>query len=203
MIFFSPLGPRLRPKCLPILSALAKRGATIIDQSGSTILQPFFPQPTQHMVTAVATSNLRFGVADLFQTKDKSQKNRKIFERGFDLIFSFFPLPSGIPVSSFLFLLWFVKRKGNFKCKEGRKKCWFFLPIWMARPKMSVLFMPSEDMCRATAAYSSFPLLFTCQVHREKNAGIEANRNFLSLVATINEITYRHTHTDGQTPTSF
>lgn len=65
----------------------------------------------------------------------------------------------------------------------------------MARPKMSVLFMPSEDMCRATAAYSSFPLLFTCQVHREKNAGIEANRNFLSLVATINEITHRHTHT--------
>ena len=43
----------------------------------------------------------------------------------------------------------------------------------MAKPKMSVLFMPSEDMCRATAAYSSFPLLFTCQT--DNNEKINEN----------------------------
>lgn len=64
--------------------------------------------------------------------------------------------------------------------KENWKEKKEILPIWMAKPKMSVLFMPSEDMCRATAAYSSFPLLFTCQtwiiITRKMNRGLSPNR---------------------------
>ena len=33
---------------------------------------------------------------------------------------------------------------------------------------MSLLFMPSDDMCLATAAYNSLPLLFTCRTQKKK-----------------------------------
>ncbi len=81
-------------------------------------------------------------------------------------------------------LFFLVEKKIEKKKKE-------ILPIWMAKPKMSVLFMPSEDMCRATAAYSSFPLLFTCQtwiIMRKMNREVsESNQNRLWYTGQMNE----------------